>query len=196
MLLRSRRARPARQLARSLADSYLAHATCVLIARDPRAAALLPPAEAGERAPMGRLVTRDGTHVRFNLEHYFERARDAVIASEFERAFAAGALLTLGDALDDQDYFDRAPELELVRHLGNGVAHGNRFDIRDPTQLGAYPAHNLDGWKTRPCLEITPELNGRTILFDFLAPGDVVAILSTVADYLQMGRPEPPPAQN
>jgi hypothetical protein len=44
--------------------------------------------------------------------------------------------------------------------------------------------------------EITPELNGRTILFDFLAPGDVVDVLKAVADYLQMGRPEPPPGQD
>jgi hypothetical protein len=38
-----------------------------------------------------------------------------------------GALLTLGDALQVHRYFDHSPELELIYHLRNGVAHGNRF---------------------------------------------------------------------
>ena len=142
---------------------------------------------------MGRLPMRDGTSMRFNLEHYLERARDPVVSEQFNRSLAAGALLTLGDALESRAYFDRAPELELIRHLRNGIAHGNRFEIRDSKQLAAYPAHNGDAWaQTDPTLEITPELNGRVVLFDFLAPGDVVDVLKAAAHYLDMGPPGPP----
>jgi hypothetical protein len=40
-----------------------------------------------------------------------------------------GALLTLGDELSAYGYFDRAPALELLYHLRNAVAHGNRLNI-------------------------------------------------------------------
>ncbi|OXC78250.1 hypothetical protein [Caballeronia sordidicola] len=42
-----------------------------------------------------------------------------------------GALLTLGDELGARGYFDRAPILEIVYHLRNGMAHDNRFNIDD-----------------------------------------------------------------
>ena len=57
-----------------------------------------------------------------------------------------GAMLTLGDELSVHGYFDRAPILELVYHLRNGVAHGNRFNITKDgkKRLARRPAHNSD----------------------------------------------------
>ena len=142
---------------------------------------------------MRRLSTRDGSRYEFNLKHYLELAREDVIAAEFDRSFAAGALLALGDALAAHGYFDRAPELELVRHLRNAVAHGNRFEIRNPTELQTHPANNADAWgRSGSVLEITPNSQGRVVLFDFLAPGDVVGVLRSVEDHLVFGPSEPP----
>jgi hypothetical protein len=174
------------QLAQRLVDSYLAHVASNLIARDPRSAALVPPVEPDQDVPIGRLLNGDGTpSFEFNFESYLAKAVDDSIAAEFDRTFAAGALLALGDALAGHGYFDRAPQLELVKHLRNGVAHGNRFNIRYPAQLTAHPATNAHAEvKTSPILEITPGLNGQVVLFDFLAPADVVGVLQGVSAYL------------
>jgi len=86
------------------------------------------------------------------------------------------ALVRLGDALSRHDYFDHAPILEFVRHLRNGVSHGNRFLIRpgEPRR----PAHFRD-------LAITPALNGSPVLFDFLETGDCIDVLDAVEAHLR-----------
>ncbi|MBO0695527.1 MAG: hypothetical protein J2P56_05435 [Verrucomicrobia bacterium] len=86
------------------------------------------------------------------------------IREEFPRIWLTGALLAIGDALKENKYFDHAPELELVYHLRNGIAHGNCFEFTDPgrKRLAKYPAHNRD------CFGITLALEGRPALFDFI----------------------------
>jgi hypothetical protein len=107
------------------------------------------------------------------------------ISEEFPRIWLTGSLLRIGDALKANRYFDHAPVLELVRHLRNGVAHGNSFDIRYPDELTTYPAHNRDAaFHTDTIFEITPPLNGATVLFEFMDAGDVLDLLSSVASHL------------
>jgi hypothetical protein len=110
--------------------------------------------------------------------------------------FLAGALLTLGDALSSHRYFDHAPELELVRHLRNGVAHGNRFNIdqRGAQTLARWPAHNRLAWVKSDTVtfEITPSLHGSEVLWQFMEPGDVVSLLQAVNVYLiRVGNGDP-----
>ena len=74
-------------------------------------------------------------------------------------------------------YFDRAPELELLRHLRNGVAHGNLFRIDNPTEITKFPAHNRLAWvksDSKAIFEITPSLRNQPVLFDFMGPGDIL----------------------
>jgi hypothetical protein len=68
------------------------------------------------------------------------------MVDDLDRLWLVGALLTIGDALKQHRYFDRAPELELLRHLRNGAAHGNTFRIKNPKELEEYPAHNRLAW--------------------------------------------------
>jgi hypothetical protein len=71
---------------------------------------------------------------------------------------------------------NRVPELELLRHLRNGVAHGNVFRIDNPASLIKFPAHNRLAWvrsDSKAELEITPSLQGQPVLIDFMAPGDL-----------------------
>jgi len=107
-------------------------------------------------------VTRkNGPPWTFGVQDTFYEAevRDR-IREEFPRIWLTGSLLRVGDALRDNDYFDHAPELELIYHLRNGVAHGNRFKITNLVRLKKHPAHNRDGH-----FEITPERKGK-VLFD------------------------------
>lgn len=133
----------------------------------------------------------------FDFRFYLALARDnPVMADDLERIWMAGALLTLGDALTDQKYFGRkVPELELVRHLRNGIAHGNRFDIRYPGELKDYPAHNKLAWHKGPNkqeFEISPALNDQPVLFDFMSAGDILDLFYSVEVYLlRKGTGEP-----
>jgi hypothetical protein len=99
-----------------------------------------------------------------------------------------GALLTLGDELAKHEYFDQAPILELVYHLRNGIAHGNRFRVDDQgkRRLAKYPAHNRNAAVKSPLgtlYEIMPDLTG-PVVFDFIGAGDVIDLLQSVEDYL------------
>jgi hypothetical protein len=67
----------------------------------------------------------------------------------------------LGDELAKHRYSDQAPILELVYHLRNGIAHGNRFNIDDrgKKRLAAHEAHNRKATVKSPLgtvYEITP----------------------------------------
>ena len=96
-----------------------------------------------------------------------------------------GALLTLGDSLAKYKYFDKSPLLELIRHLRNGVAHGNRFKIDDPTRLTKYPAHNKNAIaKSAMTYEVTPAVKGRKVLFEFIDQNDLVLLFNSVGFYL------------
>lgn len=186
------------QLAENLAAGYYAHSAAITIAKDPRAPALMPPILPGYAVPVGRVARKDGTEHVFSFPHYLESARtNPAIASELPRVWLSGSLLTLGDALGQQQYFDHAPELEFIRHLRNGIAHGNRFNIdkRGREQLAKYPAHNrlaaIRG-DNQELFEITPALNGQPVLFDYMGPANVLDVLLSAGMYLiRMGNGDP-----
>jgi hypothetical protein len=174
------------RLAHRLGTGYYAHAAALAVASDPRARELIP---AQRTAISDSLVFRkDGSHHIFDFAHYLAEVRDNPdTASELARVWLMGALLTLGEALRKHRYFDKAPELELVRHLRNGIAHGNAFWIKEPSVLMKRPAHNrlaaVRG-PNRPVFEITPSVQNQTVLFDFMGAADVLDLLFSVEMYL------------
>ena len=139
--------------------------------------------------PSGEIKRNDGSFHTLNLRFYLDLLRtDPELQRELLRAWARGALLTLGDELGRFDYFDHAPVLEMVYHLRNGVAHGNRFNITfaGRKRSATYPAHNRDASSKSPAgvtYEITPSLVG-PVLFDFMGPADVIDLLQSVEIHL------------
>lgn len=104
------------------------------------------------------------------------------------RTWGSGALLSLGDELKKHKYFDRGPILEMIYHLRNGVAHGNRFNIDDKgrKRLSNYPAHNRTAATKSPLgtiFEITANTSG-CVLFDYLGPADLIDIFQSVEIHL------------
>jgi hypothetical protein len=135
----------ASRTAQRLASGYYAFLVAHLVAVNPQSINSLPPAKALGEDPIGEIKRKDGTAHTLSLRHYLDLLRnDHGLQRELLRAWAMGALLALGDELSAHSYFDRAPILELVYHLRNGVAHGNRFNITKSGQerLAQYPAHN------------------------------------------------------
>ena len=190
------------QLAERMAHGYCAHSAAITVATQREAETLAPATLPGMTVPLGFVQRKDGTEHAFAFRDFLRLASTSPeITGELPRVWLAGSLLAVGDALSSNDYFDGAPELELVRHLRNGIAHGNRFDIQDPDRLKKFPAHNRDAWvksNKKTIFEITPALHGQRVLFDFLGAGDVLDILLSVGIYLiRMGNGDPlrpPPA--
>jgi len=178
------------RLAFRMAQGYYAHAAAVEIAKGPHAKVL------ASETPLGQIssyvIRKDGTQHTFDLPHYLGQAQtNQEIADELPRVWLVGSLLAVGDALGAPEnmYFDRAPVLELIYHLRNGIAHGNRFHFKDHgiKRLRKYPAHNrASGVRsaTKAEFEIVEELEGKAVLFDFMGPGDVLDILQSVEVYL------------
>lgn len=184
------------QLAERMAQGYYTHKTAIEVATDSRAKFLVPAVQSGQIVPVGYVPRKDGTKIIFHYSHFLDQARhNAMIVGDLERLWLAGSLIAVGDAASAHGYFDRAPELELLRHLRNGIAHGNRFRIDNPASLAKFPAHNRLAWirsDTKADFEITPSIQGQTVLFDFMGPGDVIDILSSVGLYLiRMGNGDP-----
>lgn len=180
------------QMAQRLAVGYFTHVAAVQVATDPRAQALSPGASFGLRVSEGYVFRKDGTRHRFHFEHFLQLARsDPVMLNDLARIWLEGALLKIGDtlALPENHYFDHAPELELVYHLRNGVAHGNVFTFTDAgkKRLANYPAHNrLASIRsdTKAVFEIAPNLQSKPVLFDFMGPGDILDLLMSISTYL------------
>jgi hypothetical protein len=171
------------KLARDMAVGYAAHIT----------ASRMPPRIDSDALvrfigayPTDSVPRKNGPPFTFGTQDTFYDAemRDT-IREEFPRIWLTGALLAVGDALKDNHYFDHAPELELVYHLRNGIAHGNRFKFTDRgrKRLAEYPAHNRASYR-HSIFEITPALDGQPVLFNFMEAGDALDLLFSVAQHL------------
>ncbi|PWT77847.1 MAG: hypothetical protein C5B58_16105 [Acidobacteria bacterium] len=120
------------QTAQRMAEGYYMHVAAIRVANDPGALALSPGAKLGLHVSEGYVFRKDGTPHRFHFEHFLKKAgSDPAMAKDLARIWLEGALLRIGDALaaPQNCYFDRVPELELLYHLRNGVAHGNVFRL-------------------------------------------------------------------
>ncbi len=156
-----------------LRDRYYAHRAALEIARDPAASDLLPPPEEGALVSQFYVQQGDGkpplNELALHFPYFLEGGREPDIAEEFEQVYFKGALLELGDALAEHNYVDRSPPLEFVRHLRNGIAHGNRFEIRSPNSLVTYPAHTHEltpsNLNYSEDFAIVPDLDGTPVLF-------------------------------
>ncbi len=164
------------RLAFTLAQGYYSH----IAAFDASKSSLkeLLSINSGQNGPLaiGFVYRNDGSKHTFDLGHYLREAHEPGLSKELTKVWLVGSLLTLGDALQRNAYFNRDPVLELVRHLRNGVAHGNRFHItgRRLSQLPQFPAHNAGK------LVITPDLQGHTVLFDFAGPAEILDLFVAV----------------
>jgi hypothetical protein len=173
------------QLAQDMAVGYTAHITAIRIAprlRDNAFVQLI-----GDY-PSDSVQRKDGTEWSFDTQDTFVYALEPAIAAELDRVWLTGSLLALGDALARKDYFDHAPQLELVYHLRNGIAHGNHFKFTAGglERLGERPAHNRD-----EAFKITPALEGQRVLFDFMGAGDVLDLLCSIGGHLKkLGDPD------
>jgi hypothetical protein len=172
------------QLAHSLFAGFLAHTASIHVARDPRCDALVPRIPVGGSIPTVTFprIGGDERHVDFASALRYGRQSPRARA-EFDRIFLAGALLTLGDALHPH-YFHNDPLLEVVRHLRNGVGHGNRFRFKH-----GHPNNHPNRFvgPGGAVFEVTDDVEGRPVLFDFMGPGDVTDLLLAVRDHLGVG---------
>lgn len=179
------------KMAQRLASGYYSFLVAHLVAVNPQSINSLPRATVQDHPPTGEVKRKDGTFHTLNLRHYLDLLReDQTLQGYFLRTWAMGALLMLGDELAQPgcEYFDHAPILELVYHLRNGIAHGNRFSItaNGKKRLAKYAAHNRQAPVKSPLgtvYEITPNLTG-PVLFDFIGAADVIDILQSVEVYL------------
>jgi hypothetical protein len=137
----------------------------------------------------GSLGINRGSTVKLGRRHgdgYYEgldvwESIDAIQGdTEFNRdyvttVFAVG-ILGIGVKCKKGKYFDQTPELEFLRHVRNGFAHGNRFDIRKPEPRR--PARFKE-------FEIIRALNGQEVLWEYLWPGNIFDLLDHVEAHLR-----------
>lgn len=182
------------QQAMALSNSIVAQGALqqMLSRTDERLVSELLPEELGglPNGPWGWLHRLDGSAIRYGLRDFARNAVDETTQSLQLQASAAGALLTLGDEFAKYQYFDKRPEFELLRHLRNGVAHGNRFNLAEnQPKRPAYfdgPDQRIfpdftstpEGQRTR--FEIMPSLDGSPVLFEFMAAADVCDLLGSL----------------
>ena len=125
------------------------------------------------------------------FNHYLKEGRHPDAREDFDKVWLQGALLIVGDALGANGYFGHEPEAEIIRHLRNGIAHGNRFDfrasVRDKrTGELRYPA-NIFRYAERqvmPRHEIEVGLQDREVLWDWGGPDAVIDCLTVLGVHL------------
>lgn len=82
----------------------------------------------------------------------------------------------IGEALAQNQYFDKTPQLEFFRHLRNALSHGNKFHFRNDEP--SRPAY----FRT---FRISRSLNGQPVLYEFMSLGDVLDLLDHVEAHLR-----------
>lgn len=172
------------QLIEKLVAGYYGHLAATIIATDVRAVSMAPAIETGQNVPVGRVFRNDQTSHTFHFLHYLKTLKtDPAIEETLSRVWLSGVLITAGDLLSKNRYFDRAPEFELVRHLRNGIAHGNTFRIDSVKNLIEFPAHNIFAAvrsDTHADFIVDESIQGLPVLFDFMGEGDILDLLLSV----------------
>ena len=187
------------QLADELHNGYLGYAGVTSLLQGPYTNDLMTRIESDNvgpaPVPTEAILRKDGSAAFFDVSHAVRRIIPTSIYRELhDRLWLGGALLTLGDEFARVGYLDKGPDLEFIRHLRNGVAHGNRFHLTgDEPKRSAHftgPDRRLmaNGTVTPAgeahIFEITAALNGQRVLFDFMGPGDVCDLLMFVSSRL------------
>lgn len=175
------------QLADLLRFGLYAHATAMELARDEHVLPQQVPSANKPSTLSGSVACKDGSERPFDLQYVLKLMRtDSALRDEMDTGWCISSLISLGDRLAAGGYFDRAPVLEMVRHLRNGVAHGNRFSIRNADELKSWPAHTRDAaCRGDAVFEITEALDGSQVLFEFMGVGDVLDLLVSVGTHLK-----------
>jgi hypothetical protein len=172
------------------AGEFLTLTAAIKVARDPRSNSLLTSFQPNQAVPTEIVSRVNGTHSVFDSQHYIGHINQPEIEDDLARLWLAGALLDIGDDLKKYNYFMKfkRPELELLYHLRNGIAHGNCFNIdaSGKNRLAENPAHNKMAVVKVPNaeFEITPALNGSKVLFEFMGRGDILDLFRSVEFYL------------
>ena len=80
-----------------------------------------------------------------------------------------------------KDKNDGSPEFEFFRHLRNGCAHNNKFNFatsKKANKLTKVPSKPAK-WRN---FKITRSLNGKKVIFGFIAPGDILEFLCEMSE--------------
>ena len=178
-------------LAQRMTSLYFSHVAAMYVARDVRAVAFAPAIEPGEHVPILRIPRRDGNAMIMWFNHYLEKNREQGTIDDFDKVWLTGALLAVGDALGANGYFNHDPEVEMIRHLRNGIAHGNRFKF-DPSVTNKFtgklkhPA-NISRYAERqkmPMHEIETDLDTSEVLWAWGGPDAAVDCLTVLGIHL------------
>jgi hypothetical protein len=178
-------------LAQRMVSQYFSHHAAMYVARDPRAQTLGPQIESGQNVPVLRIPRRDGNGMIMWFDHYLKEGRTPNVQRDFERVWLVGALLVVGDALGENGYFKHIPEAEIIRHLRNGIGHGNKFNFRpeviDKTTGKLKHPANIFRYAARqvmPRHEVDTDLQGTEVLFGWGGPDAVVDCLTVLGVHL------------
>jgi len=178
-------------LAQRMVSQYFSHVAAMYVARSPRAEELRPQIEAGQIVPTLKIPRGDGNTMIMSFDHFLAEGRKPEARQDFDRVWLIGALLLVGAALGANGYFGHALEAEIIRHLRNGVAHGNRFSfhsnvIDKTTQKLKYPA-NIFRYAVRqsmPMHEVETNMQGTEVLFVWGGPDAIVDCLTVLGVHL------------
>ncbi len=159
-------------------DTYAAQSMGLIFLNDPDLWNWLA-AKGYDKGSRIRLGRRDNTYYEsLDLYHSIGVARgSATYNLNFMGMSFMMALSFVGDALSQNAYFDRTPELEFFRHVRNGISHGNRFHFegREPVRPATFRAFAIDR-----------ALEGRTVLFEFLSTGDCFDLFDHIEAHLRV----------
>jgi hypothetical protein len=178
-------------LAQRMVSQYFSHVAAIHVARDPRAETLGPQIEPGQTVPVLKIPRGDGNAMIMWFDHYLAEGRKPETRQDFDRVWLMGALLMVGDALGASGYFGHEPEVEIIRHLRNGIAHGNRFAfhskvIDKATGKLKYPA-NISRYAARqamPSHEVDTNLQGTEVFSGWGGPDAIIDCLTVLGVHL------------
>jgi hypothetical protein len=127
----------------------------------------------------------------FLFHHFLEEGRRPDTRQEFDKVWLVGALLTVGDALGENGYFGHIAEAEIIRHLRNGVGHGNKFRFSDTvkdkgTGRLKYAANTFRYAEQlqMPRHEVDTHLDGTEVLFKWGGPDAIIDCLTVLGFHL------------
>lgn len=178
-------------LVQKVTSHYFAHVAAMHVARDQRAQAFSPSVEPGQIVPVLKIPRRDGNQMIMHFKHFLALNKEPETVEAFDRVWLTGALLTVGDALRGNGYFNHEPEVEIIRHLRNGIAHGNKFEfhsrvVDQRSGVLKHPANifRYSDLQKMPRHQIDTQLAGAEVLWAWGGPDAIMDCLTVLGIHL------------
>jgi hypothetical protein len=105
----------------------------------------------------------------------FKNKQGARMIHEYVNVTVKLKIIEIYELIQEFGYYNTSPEFEFLRHIRNAMGHGYKFNFKygEPKRPASFNG-----------IVIEQSLNGRSVLDEFILPGDILDLINYIKSAL------------